>query len=186
MVLVKDQHIQGIAKGSMSAFKLFFDAFYPSLCHFCDEFVKIEEVAIDIAQEAMIEFWRNRESQSSVKQAKVYLYTIGRNKALNYLRHQKVEDRYNADFNESELIDLAYIEDEVYNVLHKAIHHLPARSQNIIQLALKGYGNNEIAEELGISVNTVKTLKKSAYSKLRELLKDHVFELVILSIYLFG
>ena len=185
-MLIKDHTIQDIANGSMSSFKMFFDAFYPALCHFCDDYLKSEEAAADIAQEAMIEFWRNRDTHTSVKQAKVYLYSIGRNKSLNYLRHQKVEERYAADTDQDEAIELAYIEDEVFNVLHNAVEQLPERSRAIIQLALKGYGNTEIAEELDISVNTVKTLKKSAYSKLRDMLKGRVFELVILSIFLFG
>jgi RNA polymerase sigma-70 factor (ECF subfamily) len=35
-------------------------------------------------------------------------------------------------------------------------------------LALKGLKNQEIADELNISVNTVKTQKKIAYAKLKD------------------
>ncbi|WP_430811184.1 MULTISPECIES: sigma-70 family RNA polymerase sigma factor [unclassified Carboxylicivirga] len=186
-MLISDRHIKEIAQGSMSSFKLFFDAFYPALSNFCDEFVRAEDVASDIAQDAMIEFWRNRHSQASLKQAKVYLYSICRNKSLNHLRHQKVQQKYrNEPADDYELVDLAYIEEEVFNVLHIAVGQLPERSQHIIKLALRGYANSEIAQRLNISINTVKTLKKNAYSKLRVLLKDHVFALAILSAQLFG
>jgi len=186
-MLITDSHMLQIASGDMKAFKLFFDAFYPSLCNFCDEYVKKEDVAVDIAQEAMIELWRNRDTQSSVKQAKVYLYTIGRNKSINYLRRNKLADEYKQQLKEEdEHIDRAYIEDEVYQVLHQAVIKLPDQTRNIIRLALQGYSNTDIAEELGISINTVKTLKKSAYAKLRELLKGHTFALTVLYIQLFG
>lgn len=39
--------------------------------------------------------------------------------------------------------------------------------KKIILLNLQGKNNNEVAEELNISVNTVKSLKKSAYMTLR-------------------
>ena len=47
------------------------------------------------------------------------------------------------------------------------IKNLPESAQNIMMLALNGLKNNEIASELGISINTVKTQKKIAYTKLK-------------------
>ena len=48
-------------------------------------------------------------------------------------------------------------------------------------LALKGLKNNEIATELNISVNTVKTQKKIAYAKLKMNL-DPVLRAILLSL----
>ncbi len=172
----------------MKVFKSFFDQFYPFLCDFCFQFVKAEDVAADIAQESMVEFWQNRHTQTNITQSKVYLYTIAKNKSLNNLRRKTMEDNYamqKAESTNEDIVNIAYIEDEVYSVLSKAIKHLPQQSQKIIHLALKDYRNNEIAEELDVSINTVKTLKKRAYKKLRELLKDHVFTLMFLYIKLF-
>ncbi len=45
-----------------------------------------------------------------------------------------------------------------------------------------GKNNNEIAETLNISVNTVKSLKKSAYTSLREQLKNPMLFLLFLLI----
>ncbi len=188
MVKIEDKHILQIAKGEMNVFKSFFNQFYPSLCSFCFQFVKSEDLATDIAQEAMVEFWLNRHTQSSVKQSKVYLYTIARNKSLNNLRKRKMEANYalqKYEDSSEDIINIAYIEDEIYAILSKAISNLPEQSQNIIQLALKDYRNNEIAEELDISINTVKTLKKRAYKKLRELLKDHLVILMFIYCKLF-
>jgi RNA polymerase sigma-70 factor (ECF subfamily) len=49
------------------------------------------------------------------------------------------------------------------------------------ELALNGLKNQEIAEELNISLNTVKTQKKIAYSKLKDRL-GHRFNAVLLSL----
>ncbi len=185
---IEDKHIIQIAKGEIHVFKSFFDQFYPALCNFCYQILKSEDVATDIAQEAMVEFWINRRTQSSVRQSKVYLYTIAKNKSLNNLRKRRIEDSYaltKQEESSDDIINIAYIEDEVYSILSKAINNLPKQSQKIIQLTLKDYRNNEIAEELNISINTVKTLKKRAYKKLRELLKDHMVILMFIYCKLF-
>ena len=59
------------------------------------------------------------------------------------------------------------IEEEVFNQLHSEIKMLPDASQKIMILSLKGKKIKEIAQQLGISENTVKTQKKLAYAKLR-------------------
>ena len=46
-------------------------------------------------------------------------------------------------------------------------------------LALRGLKNREIAEELGISENTVKTQKKIAYARLKEKLSPMMFSWVL-------
>ena len=186
-MLVEDRHIVKIANGDIKMFQEFFETFYPSLCRFCFSFVKSTDSAADIAQEAMIKFWKSRESHISIKQAKVYLFTIARNDSINFmLRNQMVEDHSFKYAENKEFISNAYIEDEVFDILHTAVDTLPPQSKNIILLALKDYQNKQIAEELNISVNTVKSLKKTAYATLRVLLKDRVFELLLVNMYLFG
>lgn len=49
---------------------------------------------------------------------------------------------------------------ETFRILHTAIDKLPAQSKQIIMLSMEGLSNAEVGEKLGISVNTVKTLKK--------------------------
>ena len=44
-----------------------------------------------------------------------------------------------------------------------------------------GLSNGEIAEKLGISVNSVRTLKQNAYKKLKGLLKEYFYFLFLLN-----
>ena len=60
------------------------------------------------------------------------------------------------------------IEEEYYRMVHHMIASLPRERREVMLLTLEGKKNEEIATELDISVNTVKTLKKRAYSYLRE------------------
>ena len=74
------------------------------------------------------------------------------------------------------------ITQDTLRILHQAIDTLPPQTRKIILLGLNGKNNNEIAETLNISVNTVKSLKKSAYTSLREQLKDPMLFLLFLLI----
>ena len=54
------------------------------------------------------------------------------------------------------------IEEETYRIIMEAIDALPVQSGRVIKLSLEGKQNKEISENLGISVNTVKSLKYKA------------------------
>ena len=60
------------------------------------------------------------------------------------------------------------IEEEINQILIHAIDLLPVQSARIMRLILSGYENKEIAKVMGVSVNTIKTLKYAAIRKLRE------------------
>lgn len=112
--------------------------------------------------------------------AKGYLYTVVRNKIISELRIRKKETG-EAEVIEDIEFDNQITKEETYKLLHEAIATLPDQTQNIIKLSMNGHSNLEIAEELDISVNTVKTLKKIGYSKLREKLKENIFLLILLA-----
>ena len=50
--------------------------------------------------------------------------------------------------------------------------------RKIIELAMQGKKNAEIAVQLSISEGTVHTLKKTAYKKLRDRLQEHFYLLL--------
>ena len=65
------------------------------------------------------------------------------------------------------------------HLLHEAIKTLPRQAEKVIILALNGYKNEEIAQELGVSVNTIKTQKKRAYHALREKLGNQFIAIIL-------
>lgn len=148
---------------------------------FIRKFISETDVVEDIAQEAFLVYWEDKKQFCDINALKGFLYSTARNKSLNYrklksLRSEILENSPDKDDSLYELI----LEEETYRILYEAIKKLPPQSQRIIELSMKGYKNPEIAEELEVSVNTVKTLKKNAYKFLRENLKDHAFVLFLL------
>lgn len=159
-------------------FRSIFDKYYISLCMFANQYVEDEASAADIAQECFVKLWQLREDFMYVHQIKAFLYTAVRNKALNELEHSKVKNEYAQKImeikNEAFFHDRV-IEEESYRILTDAIDKLPTQMKAIMHLALEGKSNAEIAEILNVSGETVHSLKKIAYRKLREFLKGYYY-----------
>lgn len=161
-----------------NGFKKLFDAFYVPLCLFAERYVEDPDVAADVVQDCFIRLWQRREDFTYLYQIKSFLYTSIRNQALNELEHRKVVDSYNNKvlLRSSEAFFTDHlIEEESYRMLQNSIAKLPQQTRNVIVLALDGMSNKEIAEELAVSDGTVHTLKKVAYKRLREDLKDYFY-----------
>jgi RNA polymerase sigma-70 factor (ECF subfamily) len=174
--------IRSIQSGDSKALKQFFESFYPSVCIFARKYVKNMDIAEDIAQESFIEFWRLREQFSDIKALKGFIYTVTRNKCLNQIKLTSIrEDILRSQLFSDDFFYEMVQEEETYRILHQAINSLANQSRRILLLSLKGYKISEIADELNISVNTVKTLKKNAYKELRGKLQNHVFALFLLN-----
>ncbi|MDP4184607.1 MAG: RNA polymerase sigma-70 factor [Bacteroidota bacterium] len=160
------------------AFEEFFDSFYPLLCIFANKYLHDPDAASDIAQDAFVYFWKKKHDIPNINSAKSFLFTIVRNKSLNYIRNKKTRETIHIKKLESEIYFRDnIIEQETYQIIYKAIKTLSPQSQIVIDLALDGLKNHEIAEQLNLSVNTIKTIKQRAFKLLRTELKDNIFAL---------
>lgn len=171
-----------IKAGDVKAFEKLFNQLYHSMCVIARDYVKDDGVAEDIAQLAFIKLWNNRERYDDIASLKSFLYVTVKNLSLNHLRKDKLAHKYAESLDEGDYIHFnnKIIEEETYNILHRAIKSLPKQSSKIIMLSLQGMQNKEIAERLVISVNTVKTLKYNSLKTLKAKLKDSFFLLILL------
>ena len=103
-----------------------------------------------------------------------------------HLRREKFQERYvqqvlqeESDFTDEEFAET--VREELVRQLYFYIDELPEERRKIILLSIKGYSGNQIAEELGISINTIKTQKNRGFKYLREKMKDsaHLFWLTV-------
>ena len=72
------------------------------------------------------------------------------------------------------------IEEETRRLIFTAIDSLPEHCRKVCLLNLEGMDNQEIADELQVSLNTVKFHKKNAYKLLRDKLKDQFYLLFLI------
>ena len=162
-----------------------FKEFYDRLIYFSFQLIKDKEQARDIVQDAFIKYWHQKETVIQNKIAiKNFLYTTVRNASLNNIRHNKVVEGYIQHLGVSEpeeapVID-AIIAAEVIAEIHSSLQSLP---ENYRAISIMGYfdgkKNQEIADELEMSVNTVKKQKQRALQLLRLKLSPEMFILLI-------
>ena len=140
-------------------FDRLFDRHYTSLWSFAFHYVKDKDIAEDLVQEAFIQLWDHLKGFDSFAAIRTELNVW----LQNELR---------------EPLERKIIEEEVFGSMYDAIYKLPEQTRKIVLLTLKGVSNPQIAEQLKISVNTLKTLKKRAYQYLRNELGPYRFTLL--------
>jgi len=175
-------------------FRSIFDKYFPSLCVFANRFVNDEDLSKDMVQEVFLKVWNSATEFESEKSLKVYLYLATKNTCFDYLKKEK-RKKQTGDFDTERINDDTHLEDdsvmleiireETYRQLEDAIDLLPEQARKVVLLNLKSFSNQEIAEELNVSINTVKTHKLNAFKKLRELLGNQFVVLLLIEFYQF-
>ncbi|WP_430809645.1 MULTISPECIES: RNA polymerase sigma-70 factor [unclassified Carboxylicivirga] len=165
-------------------FEQLFNAYYVSLCLYARKYLGDEQQAEDAVQEVFYQLLQKKGSHSHYKDVRSYLYQSVRNQCLNDIRHQKVIKKHQAGVIQFNSDDKHFFNDivnaEVYRQLADALNQLPKQCRTVYKLSLEGLKSMEIAEDLGISVETVKTHRKRAKRFLKERLKN------LFSLLLFG
>lgn len=137
-------------------------------CHYVSD----EEICKDIVQEAFINYWKQQDHFEDELSVKAYLYKTVRNGCLNQLRHHHIRKKYfNSlpdDWESEDFFMESVIKEEVATLILQELEKLSETGRKIILRSLEGFSNEEIAEELKISVNTVKTHKSRSYITLRK------------------
>lgn len=169
--------LKRIQQGDKVAFENMIRRYYTTLCAFAGHIVKDKENAEDIVQELFVRLWIQRYDLSSIESLKDYLFISARNCSLTFLRSRKRLENHlkQIPLEEEGNISTYVIEEENNRLLLEAIGLLPPRSSEVIRLSLQGLKLEEIAGQMGISVNTVKSLKYEAIQKLRQTLGPMLF-----------
>lgn len=167
--------INRLKQGDKAAFHEFHQEHIKLFIQFDMRFIDDGEVVRDIVQEAFIATWEKINTFNEESHIKAFIYTVIRNKSINYLRSVKAEKRYQEELlkleNNDKFVTIA-IEEEMYSILCKKIDTLSPMQSSILWLHVDGYSNDEIAEKLNISVNTVLTHKQRYKLILKDYLKN--------------
>ncbi|TGV02176.1 RNA polymerase sigma-70 factor [Flavivirga rizhaonensis] len=161
---------------TLETYKKLFEDLYPQLCVFAYKYLNDLDLSKDTVQEVFVKVWEDKITFQNENHATGFFYKAVKNKCLNYLKSKqyKVTERYELANLEVYDTEEYYISEavaiETTAVIEKAINKLPEKAAQVIRLSIEDYTNNQIADELSISINTVKDHKKIAYRKLRDFL----------------
>ncbi|WP_370479743.1 RNA polymerase sigma factor [Tamlana flava] len=169
--------LEEISKQNRRVFKNVFNKHYKELVIYANGYLFDQPSSEDIVQEVFIYLWENANKLEVKRSLKAYLYTMVRNRCINYLKSIKITDNYeflefNINLITEQVFDSTSEEDKriVYHQILKLVDTFPEGMQKVVKLKfLHNYKYSEIADELGISINTVKTQLKRAKLKIAEL-----------------
>lgn len=171
-----------------SEFAKLFEEFKEPFARFAYSFVRDMDVAQSLFVDALIDYWQRRESLPDDTNVPSYILTALKNKALNYLRHQKVAEnashyikrqaQHQLDFRINSLenftIDNLFT-DEIKQIVDRTLQSMPEQTRRIFEMSRFEHRRNaEIAILMGISVKTVEFHITKTLKVLRVNLKDYM------------
>jgi RNA polymerase sigma-70 factor (family 1) len=174
-----DHIIPAFQQGDPQAFTVFFRQYYRPLCFFAEQLLGNMSDAEDIVKDSYLKLWHRHADFDHPQAIRSFLYTTTKNASLNHLRHQKVKDHFRKEMHYlddqkgDELVLQQMIRTELMQSIYQEIERLPEKRQQVFRMIyFEGKKNEEIAEQMGISVFTVKEHKAKALAQLRMKFSD--------------
>jgi RNA polymerase sigma-70 factor (ECF subfamily) len=159
-------------KGDRIAQKELFNRYKGILFGICRRYIKRYDVAEDIFTDGMVKIYSKMVDFNGDGSFEGWMKRIMVNECLMYLRKKDVL-AHNIDLEFVHIAEFPNVEAKLDNeLIHDAIKELPDGYRTVLNLYIvEGYKHREIAELLGISINTSKSQLILARKKLQLILK---------------
>jgi RNA polymerase sigma-70 factor (family 1) len=180
-----------IRQRDKKVFELFYKKYYQQLFALAYRYVGQMEVAEEIVHDLFITVWNKSDQLNIQHSLKSYLFKAIVNSSLNYIKKEKMQTEkrlaylavHDNEFDVDEGKGLA--EEKLLKSLEEALELLPAKCKQVMFLSRFGkLKQQEIAQQMDISLKTVKNHLTYGFQKLREHLAQNQ-ELIILLLLFF-
>lgn len=147
-------------------FEAYFRQLYLPLGMYALRIVDNADDAEDIVEDTFIKAWQAISGGTKIENFNSYIYRSVRNECVSFLRRKReLENIDSIPEICEEIIDTTFRDARIW----KAIDELPKKCREVFLMSKRdGFSNAEIAEELGISIKTVKNQMTKAFARLRE------------------
>ncbi|WP_081203385.1 RNA polymerase sigma factor [Niastella yeongjuensis] len=169
-----------IAQGDEEAFNTLFHRYVPRLHTLIMKITRSEGVAKDIIQEVFLYLWIDRESLAEVDVPQNWIFKMAYNRSYTWLSKQVSR---NQKYNEFKLQNPVEGEDSLENtvslhetarLIQEATSLLPEQARRIFQLSREtGLKAAEVADQLNISVQTVRNSLVRSVKFIKDYLTQH-------------
>ncbi|WP_163718508.1 RNA polymerase sigma factor [Mangrovibacterium lignilyticum] len=189
---IDESVVKRFTLGDMQAFDEIYSLFNYKLQKFIFSLVKNTTDTEDLVHEVFVKVWENREKLKAHSAFNSYLFTIGYNTTISFLRRRVHDTRY-VEYVKSvqvETDDVDLVEqldtEEMKEMLNNLIEKMPKRQREVFKMKhFKNSSYKEIAEALNISVNTVENHIVKAHRFLKEHLgKSYLAMLFFIDLFL--
>ena len=166
--------IQLSKRKDKEAFTIIYNKYHQYLYALAYRYLKDSEMAEDAVQQVYVKLWEMIHVIDIEINLKNYLYSMTKNHILNQFRGKKETISINIMNAQQEIVDdepdiVSVIEDaELSDLLNIGIENLPNQKKEIIKMKIQEHkSNQEIADEMGLSINTVKSHYQESIKMLR-------------------
>ncbi len=170
--------VESIRTGDVAAFEAMFRAYKNDLGAFVTSWVHSREAAEEVIQDLFLHLWEQRHEWQLAVPLNIYLFRAARNRAIDYLRHQRVEtefqqriaQRHDEGFEPRPPLrgDEAAQAAELEDAIERAVSALPPRCQEVFRLSRYHHlSYAEVAQVMQISTKTVEVQMGRALTALR-------------------
>ena len=164
--------------GSVPAFEELYSRYKGKLMYFYKQTLKNDTGSEDMVHDIFLHIWNTRGSLIKLSFSG-YVFSLLKNSILKQIRHFDVHSRFarnllmNANDSTNQTED-CIIEDDYEKLMNKLVECLSPRQKEIYHLSrVQGFTYKEIAEQLEISVETVREHASLVLKKIKKCLEQH-------------
>ncbi|QDH79910.1 RNA polymerase sigma-70 factor [Echinicola soli] len=168
-----------LVNGNEQAFSVLFEEYSPQVYYIGLKYLKSQDLANDVVQDTFLKLWNYRSYIDSSQPIKPLIVTFAKRIILNLIRDEKRKifkhlEIYAASSTYSNKTEEQVIFNETHQVYQEAVKALPERRREVFLLkSAQGKSNEEVAEALDLSVNTVKSQYTKALRAIREFISNY-------------
>lgn len=165
--------IERLKTGDERAMTPIFKLYNRSLYYFARQLVDNDGQAEDIVADAFIKVWQKKSDFESLPAVRAFMYVTVRNSCCNYLKHIKRkiashEEILHLTKEEDDYVESKMVKANLLEVILGEVENLPPIRKKIFKMIyLDDLSIFEIANKLGITVDTVRVQKARALHGLR-------------------
>lgn len=173
---------EAFLQGDNQGFERIVIRYREHLIYFIYRYINNLHLAEELAQDVFVELLLHKERYDLKSNLKTYLYTIGRNKAIDYIRRHKKEmilDEICEDYpvEEKEELEARILKEEEKKLLYHCLGKMKEEYQHAIYLVdMEELSYAEAAEVLEKSISQVKVLLHRARKALKKIMVQEGYQ----------
>lgn len=173
------RYIRKLKKGDEKALRAIYLKYHEELYTVAFKYLRNKELAEDAVHDVFVKLWDNRDKLDQAGSLSGFLFTAIENHVLNMIDAQRrkmgKQEKLSKEKEQDEKASDFIIRFSDYQQAYEdAIEKLPQARKKVFELRMnEGLTNDEVAEYLNISVNTVKSQFYKASKFIREYVSEH-------------
>ena len=177
--------VKALKEGNQLAFSIVYKTYAAQTFSLAFKYLLNKELAEDAVQNLFLKLWLKKEEIDETKPINRYLFTMLKNDLLNTLRDSKkniylLEDCLSMVLELEDNSQNENLKQEQMNIIQQALEQLSPQRRKDVEMKVSGkYSNQEIADKLNLSINTI----KFQYSQSLKQIRATVGELSLLLLY---